>query len=70
MRDPMDLTPRETPEAYAQRRANETRQPYLVTGMGHVWTDRPSNRIVAQICEGIAAVFTPQKEKRRPQEID
>ena len=59
-RDPMDLTPKETPEQYAQRRANETGQPYLVTGLGQSFMDCRLNRKLAKDCLGIRARFTKE----------
>ena len=49
----------ESPEAYAQRRANETRTPYLITGMGHVWVSCPFNRRQAKDCGGMRAIIRP-----------
>lgn len=54
----------ESPEAYAQRRANETRRAYLVTHMGHAWWDTPENRKIADECGGIAGIIKPQRRQR------
>ena len=37
-----DIT--EAPEEYAQRRANETGHPYIISNMGHVLMDCHTNR--------------------------
>lgn len=58
---------KETPQEYAQRRANETCRPYLITGMGHVWWACSENRKTAQEMEngillfgGIAQIIRPE----------
>lgn len=51
----------ETPEEYAQRRANETGAAYIVTGMGHAWYDCAQNRELAPECGGIVKRFRPLK---------
>jgi hypothetical protein len=63
-RDPMDVSPRESPEAYAQRRANETGVRYLVTMQGHAWPDLAGNRENAERwAGGIAGIFRPVRKR-------
>lgn len=52
---------KESPEAYAQRRANETGRAYLVTVQGHAWPAFPENIKSADDCGGIAGMFKPIK---------
>lgn len=48
--------------AYAQKRANETGQPYLVSDVGHVMLDCPDNRLVLeQIRCKVIAVYPKEK---------
>ena len=57
-----EFTRYESPEEYAQRRANETGRPYLVTMMGHGWLNTRENvRLAKKDCGGIAGVFRPEK---------
>ena len=56
---PMSLP--EVPEEYAQRRAQETGRPYLVTMMGHVLLDEPHNRALAvRDLGGVAGTYLPK----------
>jgi hypothetical protein len=67
-RDPMNVSRRESPEEYAQRRANETGHPYIVTMMGHAWPDFPDNRESAiKTCGGIAGTFRRARKLPRGQ---
>jgi hypothetical protein len=60
----------ETTRDYAQRRANETGRPYIITNFGHCFADFPANRRLAlnpAIGEGIAArVFPNYSETGKP----
>ena len=52
---------KESSEEYGQRRANETREPYLMTNMGHVFWYVPDNiRSAEKDCLGIAKIFYPK----------
>ena len=56
----MDTRQRETPDEYAQRRANETGRPYIVTGMGHAFVDCALNRRGIDELGGIARIHRPK----------
>lgn len=55
---------RETPEAYAQRRANETRHAYLVTTMGHAFVMTATNRKNLEQLGGVKSIYRPQRKGR------
>lgn len=55
---------RETPVEYAQRRANETRTAYMVTGMGHAMCVR-GNIALTAILGGVASIHKPQRKVSR-----
>ena len=52
------MSAQKTPEAYAQRRANETGSAYLVTNMGHaLWACPFNKRLAVNDLGGIASIF-------------
>lgn len=53
---------KETPQEYAQRRANETGIAYIVSDQGHAMADCPHNRRAIRDMECVvAARFVPSK---------
>jgi poly(3-hydroxybutyrate) depolymerase len=59
----MENIGKETPQEYAQRRANETGRAYIVSGMGHAWAAFRSNVQLMRGPDfgGISATFKPQR---------
>lgn len=55
---------KETPQEYAQRRANETGYAYLVTHEGHALCADAFNRRVAKDLGGIASIFRRVKRAK------
>lgn len=53
---------RETPNEYAQRRANETGRPYLVTDHGHAMMLWGNRRTVESIGCKIVAIYRKQRD--------
>lgn len=51
---------KESPEDYAQRRANETGRAYFVTGMGHAQLNCAMNRRGAEELGGIVKIYRPK----------
>lgn len=50
---------RETPQQYAQRRANETGKAYFVSSLGHAMLDCPMNRKAMREIECSVTVYPP-----------
>lgn len=56
------MTRKETPQEYAQRRANETGRAYIVSDYGHAMLDCTGNRrVIREIECKVAARFVPVK---------
>ena len=54
----------EDPHVYAQRRADETGTPYLVSGMGHAMCDLGGNaQLMREALDGIAATYQPRRPR-------
>lgn len=54
----------ETPHAYAQRRANETRRRYMVSEQGKAMAYCPANlAMLRSIDDKPAAIYSPRKDE-------